>query len=159
MASKVKCAFCKSYTPKDEAILVGLQSFCSLDHMAAYQEKTSLKTDKPLKAKKPMAKKPGVPTDPEKHEATLKRDRYRCAVCGGTHNLHVHHIRYRSEIAIKDGRDELWNLITLCNTHHELVHSDKKVWQPVLIVAAEQRNAGKLTPVMTLKKRLDRDGS
>lgn len=56
------------------------------------------------------------------------RDRNRCRWCGGIAN-HLHHIRYRSE-----GVDHsVHNLISLCRTHHDLVHTDKRRWQPVLL--------------------------
>jgi hypothetical protein len=43
-------------------------------------------------------------------------------------NLHVHHIVYRSE----GGTHAERNLITLCDVHHDLMHSRKWWWQPVL---------------------------
>lgn len=52
----------------------------------------------------------------------------RCRYCGTVDNLHVHHIVYRSQ----GGGDEDTNLITLCLVHHDRVHSNKAVWQPVL---------------------------
>jgi HNH endonuclease len=53
--------------------------------------------------------------------AALKRDHYRCRICGrGADNsvdlrLHVHHVRPREW----GGLTELENLITLCHTCHE----------------------------------------
>ena len=61
------------------------------------------------------------------HQRTLERDR-RCRYCGTVRNLHVHHIDYRSQ----GGTHDLHNLIVLCKRHHDLVHTDKGVWQPVL---------------------------
>ena len=49
-------------------------------------------------------------------------------MCGTNRNLHVHHIRYRSE----GGDHHERNLITLCLTDHDLVHSNKRRWQPIL---------------------------
>lgn len=57
----------------------------------------------------------------------LERDR-RCRYCGTIRNLDVHHIEYRSQ----GGNDDPHNLIVLCSRHHELVHTDKGVWQPIL---------------------------
>lgn len=51
----------------------------------------------------------------------LKRDRWRCRVCGNRNDLHVHHIKYRSN----SGDDTATNLLTLCRTHHELIHQNK----------------------------------
>lgn len=39
----------------------------------------------------------------------------------------MHHIDYRSQ----GGSHDAHNLIVLCVEHHDLVHSDKSVWQPV----------------------------
>jgi 5-methylcytosine-specific restriction endonuclease McrA len=60
--------------------------------------------------------------------AVLERDRHRCRYGGCTDGLDVHHITYRSE-----GVDhQAQNLITLCRKHHDLVHRDKPLWQPLL---------------------------
>lgn len=60
--------------------------------------------------------------------AVLTRDQYRCRFCGST-AVHVHHINYRSE-----GVDHSpHNLIVLCSKHHDLVHSDKHHWKPILL--------------------------
>lgn len=43
--------------------------------------------------------------------------------------LSIHHINYRSE-----GVDHSpHNLIVLCQRHHDVVHSDKGKWKPVLL--------------------------
>lgn len=42
--------------------------------------------------------------------------------------IEVHHISYRSQ----GGPDWPSNLITLCQVHHMLVHSDKRKYQRVL---------------------------
>jgi 5-methylcytosine-specific restriction endonuclease McrA len=52
----------------------------------------------------------------------------RCRYCGTRNNLHAHHIEYRSQ----GGSDDLHNLIALCFEHHDLVHTDKGLWQPLL---------------------------
>jgi hypothetical protein len=46
-------------------------------------------------------------------------------------NVELHHIRYRSER--KDLIDEPSNCIMLCSEHHKLVHSNKKMYQPILL--------------------------
>lgn len=55
-----------------------------------------------------------------RNAATVReRDGHRCRVCGSTHELHVHHIRYRSQ-----GVDHSpSNLVTLCRVCHEKVHA------------------------------------
>jgi hypothetical protein len=57
----------------------------------------------------------------------LERDQ-RCRYCGTRDGLDPHHIEYRSE----GGSDDPHNLIMLCRRHHDLVHSDKGLWQPLL---------------------------
>lgn len=52
----------------------------------------------------------------------MKRDEFKCKLCGSKHNLNVHHIKY------KDGK-KAWeypitSLITLCEECHKKVHSD-----------------------------------
>ena len=51
----------------------------------------------------------------------LDRDQWKCRRCGYRQSLHLHHIIFRSEMGV----DESWNLITLCNTCHDAVHSGK----------------------------------
>ena len=53
-------------------------------------------------------------------EHALFRDKYTCQCCGAKHTrLEVHHIIYRS----KGGKDDLDNLITLCEDCHKKVHA------------------------------------
>jgi 5-methylcytosine-specific restriction endonuclease McrA len=49
----------------------------------------------------------------------LERDRGRCLLCRKA-ATDTHHILYRSQ----GGPDEAWNLISLCRTCHEKVHSE-----------------------------------
>jgi hypothetical protein len=47
----------------------------------------------------------------------FERDRWLCTApaCSARRNLHRHHIVYRSH----EGRDDAWNLTTLCAWHHQ----------------------------------------
>jgi hypothetical protein len=47
-----------------------------------------------------------------------KRDGYKCRNCGGTKNLHAHHIVPR----VKGGTHELTNLATICRKCHKKIH-------------------------------------
>lgn len=58
-------------------------------------------------------------------DEVLEADGHRCRFCGKTDNLQVHHVIYRSG----GGKHERGNLITLCNEHHDTVHSDKGKYQ------------------------------
>lgn len=64
--------------------------------------------------------------------AVLERDQFRCVVCGWTPSeripgstdprtlLEPHHIQHHAE----GGSNELENLVTLCNVHHDELHAD-----------------------------------
>ena len=52
-----------------------------------------------------------------------------CQLCGSTYNLHIHHIYYRSQLGLTTPK----NLIRLCSRCHQLVHSNKKKYQPILL--------------------------
>src|ERR1700692_1161919 len=60
--------------------------------------------------------------EPEEYRAlcrsVLDRDGWKCRVCGIRETLSVHHIIFRSEMGV----DESWNLVTLCQMHHDQVH-------------------------------------
>lgn len=62
------------------------------------------------------------------YEDTLEMFYGCCAMCGSS-NIHMHHIRYGA-----CGRyTYMGNVIPLCKKHHDLVHSNKKKYQPMLI--------------------------
>ena len=54
----------------------------------------------------------------ELREQILRRDNWRCQLCGSLTNLEVHHQVFRSQ----SGPDHEGNLITLCNDCHGFVH-------------------------------------
>ena len=57
-----------------------------------------------------------------------------CAMCGNN-QIAMHHIRYGS-----CGRKTyMGNVIPLCPYHHNLVHSNKKMYQPMLIKIIDER--------------------
>jgi 5-methylcytosine-specific restriction endonuclease McrA len=49
----------------------------------------------------------------------LRRDGWRCQLCGAMSNLEVHHKQFRSH----SGEDSEENLITLCSTCHAGIHN------------------------------------
>ncbi|PYX07272.1 MAG: hypothetical protein DMG88_15150 [Acidobacteria bacterium] len=51
-------------------------------------------------------------------EQVLRRDGWRCQLCGSMTNLEVHHKDFRSH----SGNDDEWNLITLCFNCHGPTH-------------------------------------
>lgn len=68
---------------------------------------------------------------PEIYDQVFKRDKGKCRLCGTSYNLHLHHIKYRSES--KNLINEPNNCIMLCDKCHKIVHSNKKKWQPILL--------------------------
>jgi 5-methylcytosine-specific restriction endonuclease McrA len=54
----------------------------------------------------------------ELRERVLRRDGWRCQLCGSMTNLEVHHQQFRSH----SGEDTEDNLITLCTNCHSSCH-------------------------------------
>lgn len=117
-----KCSVCKQYFAREEMLLVGISAVCSSECFAE------------TKQRKPKQKSNGAP-DKERVPRAIRtrvrrRDGNACRYCGAmAGRIQVHHIHYRSE----GGTDEEQNLITLCEEHHSLMHSDKGRWQTVLL--------------------------
>lgn len=64
------------------------------------------------------------------YNKVLERDKNSCRLCGTSQNLQLHHIVYRSEDT--NLINEISNCIMLCVKCHNLVHSNKHKWQPIL---------------------------
>ena len=66
-----------------------------------------------------------VRLDPVAYESlrqeVLRRDGWRCQLCGAMSNLEVHHKQFRG----RSGNDSEDNLFTLCNHCHKLMHGSK----------------------------------
>lgn len=56
-----------------------------------------------------------------------------CQLCGSPYNTQIHHIHYRSEFGSSEKATFIGNVIVLCQRCHQLVHTNKKYWQPRLI--------------------------
>lgn len=79
-------------------------------------------------------------------QAVDERDQHTCRVCGRHQGdaRALHHIVYGGDAVGVGGRriHEVDNLITVCwmfNGCHELVHGNKRLWQPLLLTTAQQR--------------------
>ena len=72
--------------------------------------------------KRIRTKRPRVRLDPKSYkqlrQQVLRRDGWRCQVCGSRQNLQVHHKQLRSQ----QGDDHDLNLITLCADCHKALH-------------------------------------
>lgn len=122
---KRRCYICREYFPRDGMLYHGLVSICTHKCMRTYRADISLKRKKSTKKKMPG----------DVRQAVLARDGNRCRFCRTLDSIHVHHIRYRSE----GGPHVETNLITLCSDHHDLIHSNKRKWQPVLLAVIEEQ--------------------
>lgn len=60
---------------------------------------------------------------------TIAEEEPYCMLCGKSYNLNIHHIFYRSQGGLTVNK----NLIRLCVNCHNLVHSNKKKYQPILL--------------------------
>ena len=68
-------------------------------------------------------KRPALRLDPESYNQLrlqiLRRDGWKCQLCGRLENLQIHHQHFRS----RGGSDSDLNLITLCADCHRLEHT------------------------------------
>ena len=75
----------------------------------------------------------------ETYNKVMQRDKGKCVMlnyeCKG--KIELHHVRYRSER--KDLINEPNNCVCLCTFHHQLVHSNKKKYQPILLKMLENK--------------------
>lgn len=72
--------------------------------------------------------------DKQVYQKTSQLFNNECAICGNN-QIAMHHIRYGS-----CGRKTyMGNVIPLCPYHHALVHSNKKMYQPMLIKIIDER--------------------
>ena len=77
---------------------------------------------------RPISKK-RVCVSEETYNIVLERCNRKCAICGISKNLHLHHIDGRG----KNKTDNPNNCIILCNhCHLEVVHKNNKYWRPKL---------------------------
>lgn len=60
----------------------------------------------------------------ERRKSIYRRDGYACALCGRADGLQIHHVVHRSQ----GGKDEPWNLVTLCPMCHQLAHGERPVY-------------------------------
>ena len=68
------------------------------------------------------------------YENTIELYNGQCAICG-SNNIHLQHIRYGA-----CGRKTyMGNVIPLCKMHHDLVHTNKKKYQPMLIKMIDEK--------------------
>jgi 5-methylcytosine-specific restriction endonuclease McrA len=150
--SRFRCAACREYKPATERQRAGKRWVCSDEcRTVLYRNTPRLPFKRPEKKRVTRLNR----DDPPKatRERVLARDRYTCRFDGAHTADHVHHINYRSQ-----GVDHSeHNLISLCEQHHRLVHSSKRVWQPLLrAVIWYQYSRGISLTVLQVRRRLNR---
>jgi len=70
----------------------------------------------------------------EVYTTTLELFNNCCAICG-SNQVQLHHIRFGA-----CGRKTyMGNVIPLCKKHHDLVHSNKRFYQPMLIDMIDEK--------------------
>lgn len=75
-------------------------------------------------------------TDKEVYKKTNEMFNGCCAICGNN-QIQMHHIRYGT---LRGGRKTyMGNVIPLCKRHHDLVHTNKKVYMPMLIEMIDKK--------------------
>ena len=110
--------------------------------MKVYNSTIARKT--PLKAKRGLARST-IKRKPQKVSQAEKlaykecaEEQTSCQLCGSTQQLHIHHIRFGAP-----GRKTYrGNLIRLCLSCHDKVHSNDKKWRPILIELVDKINGG-----------------
>lgn len=129
MAPRVRCMHCRGYMERSESFWTGpggVGRICTED---CFNEWKDRKRPKPgqvrVERKERSRKRPGIPV--ELRATVRKRDGQCCWWCGGQAR-EVHHVNYRSE----GGLDEENNLVLLCFHCHQMVHSSKEVYKPIL---------------------------
>lgn len=120
---------------REDCLHYGLGFVCNIEcgRMAAQKSRQGGAKPAIIRRQPPHAasrKPPRNGTTPADVRERVRARDGACRRCGGSSGgLHVHHIKYRSEL----GPHEDWNLITLCLRCHETMHSNKKLYQPLLL--------------------------
>lgn len=77
--------------------------------------------------------------DKEVYQKTLELFNNCCAICE-SNQVQCHHIRYGG---LYGGRKTyMGNIIPLCKKHHDLVHTNKKKYMPILIEMIDKKLEG-----------------
>lgn len=124
--SKVRCASCRAYVPRDEVYYSSrMVNVCTETCFRAVYEKQ--RTKQPPEKVTRIARKQ-TRLDADVRQRIRRRDANVCRWCGRA-GEQIHHVVYRSQ----GGADHVSNLVLLCAEHHAMVHSNKRHYQPVLL--------------------------
>lgn len=125
----------------------GVGGVCSLDCLHGLKERARNKRQRRQEHKlaRKLTSKQGRRIPGPERLRTRKRDNAQCRWCATTETLNLHHVIYRSE----GGPDRAYNLMTLCRMHHEEVHSNKHLFQPVLLHILRTGDTRRVPDVLT----------
>lgn len=124
--SKLRCTVCREYFDRNLFYGAGCCSEeCFNELVGRARRKRARRAEN--RSKKVAAKKVRNSMNQDLKRKVRERDGQRCRSCGTPNKLHVHHIEYLSQ----GGANSKINLITLCEIHHALVHSNKHKYQPL----------------------------
>lgn len=99
----------------------GKVKWVRIKHNSEFEPKEPIKKKKKTKKRKTLSL---LEHDGENlREHILKRDGYRCSVCGMISDLEIHHKKYVS----KGGDNNPDNLITLCEICHYKIHINEPI--------------------------------
>lgn len=131
---KIRCSECGDYVDRSEALRGGVQSFCSDECRKAKSQMYGRSTG-PLK-RSPMKRRPAKnPMPAGLRDEVIAADGKKCRMCRSRQDLHVHHVLYRSQ----GGEHIRENLLTLCMSCHDIVHSNKRLYQPACLALLFRR--------------------
>lgn len=145
-----RCGGCRQRFPLPSFAQVGLSQVCSPDCATTVRQRGRDKGGRP--PANPPKKVKGERSNDVPMEVRVEvylRDKARCRYCG-TPASQVHHILYRSQGG--DHTEE--NLIVLCQEHHDLMHSNKKYWQPILLDVIRRLYEGQSVTVPQVERWL-----
>lgn len=75
-------------------------------------------------------------TDKHVYQKTYDLFNGLCAICGNN-QIHMHHIRFGG---LYGGRKTyIGNVIPLCKKHHDITHSNKNYYMPILIDIIDEK--------------------
>jgi len=95
----------------------------------------------------------GELTKEQVRDEVKKRDGDWCLLSGKPGpGLHLHRVVY-SGMGGGNGKYEVWNCVLLSNEMHALVHSNKKIWMPLLIEYLSYKKVGGDPSTILMKMR------
>lgn len=146
--NRVLCQGCRRFREREEMRKVGLGYICDDRCMELVRQRAR---DKRARREDNRSKHSKGALDTGRRRAR-HRDGNACRWCRRASCLQVHHIKYRSE----GGGHEVENLITLCQICHERAHTNKRLYQPMLMEVIRLGEEGLFVTVPEVEARMAR---